>query len=439
MKRLLNGLLLVLLLFPVLVKADMAAPGTLPYEAIVSKDGGADYYDHSIEYTKVGHLDKDTVIVIEAQYERIDKNLTYLYFCTTDTNNDCHYIKSTDIIPKKEGLVSPKTEHVSKLKEPVEFMVAVDEVEIREGPSLAYKVVGTLKKGYIGKYSYYYEADIYVEENGMKGWINVLGHTIVSKVTGAITATTVSTKCGDIPANTVLTDVWKASNWDQVSLIRYNNCEDFVETTFSSSIFLINFTHESSTKDSTTKLYADPDLKNVITFIPEGEKYTFLACYRICYCTPQYVEYNGTRGWLMSDEEMDKCNKMVAESSSNPAQESQESQKTDPVVTTPTEESTTNPFSDPKEDVVGDVAPNEETQDEDNTTETKKISTRDIIIMCCIGGIALAVVAIVTIVLVNKGKKKVEVASVETPPVTEETPTEPIVEETPEVNQEENK
>ena len=60
-------LLMLIAILPVIVKADMAAPGLLDYEAIVVKEGGADYYEWKgidAGYVKVGHLDKDTVITV---------------------------------------------------------------------------------------------------------------------------------------------------------------------------------------------------------------------------------------------------------------------------------------------------------------------------------------------------------------------------------------
>ena len=164
MKKVLNGMLLVLiLLFPIMVKADMSAPSILEYEVIVVKEGGADYYVwKDKKYVKAGHLDKDTEIYIRE--EETSNNVTYLFFYldqvepyTFSSAYEGYYVKATDVMPKEE-VVTPDSnpDYIRKLEKPITFKVWADEVPVREGPSNGYKTVGTLKKGYIGKYSYYY-------------------------------------------------------------------------------------------------------------------------------------------------------------------------------------------------------------------------------------------------------------------------------------------
>ena len=362
MKKILKAFLLTTLFVPTIVNADMSAPTTITYTGEVVKEEGIDCYDYDVnngfKMVKQGHLDKGTKI--ETYYEIKVDGIKYV----DTTIEECSYIKSSDIVPIG-GAVKTTAEGVEKLDKPTEFMVIVDEVEVREGPSGSYKVVGTLKKGYKGTYSYYISSNIYVEEDGLKGWVNMLDKQVLTKGTDLITTYDVDTECGLIPASTIITNVWYATAWDGEALIKYNGKECYVPAFHSEMFYSFYDKAYTYTATESFKLYEKTDGKTVVAEVPKGATVKTLAKIGgVSYGAPEYVEYNGVKGWNISSNV-----------------------ENEPV---PTE----------------DIAPTPELVEE---KKSNSLDTMTIIIICCIVAVTSALTAIVTIVLVNKKKKNVEV------------------------------
>lgn len=432
MKKLLKILLLIVLIIPVIAKADMGAPEIIQYTAIVVKEGGVDYYSYSEGGLKVGgHLDKDTTVNV--QFESIRDGETYLYSCKDD--NNCFFVKSTDVLPKEEGLVSPDQNPVYKLSEPNEFLVVVDEVDVREGPSAAYKSLGTLKKGYKGTYKYQLSSHIYVEENGLKGWVEMIDKQVLTKSkTKYIAKYNLKTECGTIPENTIVDSPWTTTMWDGVSIISYHGCDTYVNTFKSSALYSLT---DDSTQETfaTGKIYETARMEKTLTTVPEGATITLLASYDgVGGPSTRYVEYNGVKGWFIEDKYYDDIKANL------PANEPIEEKTSDPPVEIPKETPTEQPTETPTEQ------PTETTGEtkKDDSKESKGLDTLTIVLMCVIGALAIALAAVITIVLVNKKKKaKPEAVAEEAVPTVEATPvvtpTETPVEAPAEEVKEENK
>jgi hypothetical protein len=266
-----------------------------------------------------------------------------------------------------------------------------------------------------------------------------MGKTVLTKSLGAITVNEVKTnKCGVIPKNTELTEVWEASMWDGVSLVIYNGCEEFISTFKSSEIFIYSIPAEIVTSGKTT--FTDvADGKT--TELPSGTKATLIAQYggTISGGETLYVNYNNVKGWLKTTEESSY------EYVNGYPSEAEWVNDTDPVSDDNPDEAPVS-SSDDNPDTTGDVAPPDPKPDQDQKEETKDNKSKGfnklaIIIMCCIGAFAVAIAAVVTIILVNVGKKNKKAPAPapavvpepeKTEPVNEEVEEEPALEEKPE-------
>ena len=383
MKKLLSVLLAVLLIIPVTANADMGAPGITSYTGEVIKEDGIDYYTYGeSSLVKSGHYDKGTKLT--ANYELKHDGVAYLSVCEVENKDKCNYIKSADILPEG-GKVSP--DKGRKLDKASEYLVIADEVEVREGPSESYKVVGTLKKGDKGSYQYIMDANIYIEKGDVKGWVYAIEKRVFVKGADRIAVVEKDTDCGKIPANTVLTGLWDGLAWDGVSLVNYNGKECMVITFKSEELYEFRSEPYNSTTTKNGKLYETGELKKVIAEVPKGSAISYLASGEY-WSERDYVEYNGTKGWYVEDEE---------------------EKPTPTPTTTPEPTSTPEPTHEP---TTGDVAP---TTDPEviSPNKSNEMDTMTIIIMCCIGAIAIALTALVTIILLNKKRKDLDKIDVE--------------------------
>ena len=170
MKRIKKLFVLLLLVIPFGVNADMGAPEIKPYDMVVTNPDGVDYYDSINLSTVSGHLDKDTVITID--YEN-DNSYSFSY-------NDTHgYLKDVDNLVLVKDTFDPEKETLPesyKLAKKEKAIVYADEgIDIQTGPAKIYKKVGHLKKGTVVEYKYIATSTyIYVETNNGKGWIRIL-------------------------------------------------------------------------------------------------------------------------------------------------------------------------------------------------------------------------------------------------------------------------
>lgn len=417
MKKLLKVLLLIVLIIPVIAKADMGAPEIIEYEAVVVKEGGVDYYWYEgNEYQVSGHLDKETKVRVF--FDSINDGITYLYACKND-DEPCFYVKAIDVLPQ-EGPVSPEQSQVHKLSEPNEFWVVVDEVEVREGPSAAYKSVGTLKKGYKGKYRYILSSHIYVEEDGLKGWVEMINKQVLTKShSNYIVKYNLKTECGTIPENTIVESPWAATAWDGVSLIKYKDCETYVNTFKSSVLYSIRYDYYQEIVVGTGKIYETARMEKSLATVPEKSTIVYLSSGDVGGPTTRYVEYNGVKGWFIEDQYYEEAKANL------PANEPIEEKPSEIPVEVPTEQPT-----EPIE-TTGETK-------KDDSKESKGLDTLTIVLMCVIGALAIALAAVITIVLVNKKKKaKPEAVAEEAVPNEEPTPVETPVETTTETPVEE--
>ena len=170
-------LLIGILLLPSIVKADMSAPIVIKYKAIVNNVNGVPEYKMSGEdYIKTGKtVEYGTVFTIydeERDYVCIDAE------CET-------YAKISDLVTAEKEYKIKEESIGEKVK-----LTTIKKVDIKSGPANLYKTISTVKSGttlngnviikiddsdYIEEFNPWY----YVEYNGVKGFVNSYGGTMI--------------------------------------------------------------------------------------------------------------------------------------------------------------------------------------------------------------------------------------------------------------------
>lgn len=397
MKKIFSLIVALLLFVPIFAKADLGAPEIRKYEAIVVKDGGVDYYKYNSKgkMELAGHLEKDTKIIIV--YEMYQNGTTYLEFQRDESDyGSLTYVKLGDVVPADKE-VTNKSEGVGKLEKSVDIIVnAKDGVPVRKGPSESYEVVGTLENGTKGLYKYYIEdsAYIYVDINGISGWVNVENGAILENYGDYVVSVPIKLSCGTVPVGTVLKDVFFTDIWTGKSLIKYNDCEELWDSFKKPNLIKLNKVkyvellknaelYDKPKGKSSEKLEKGTVLK-VLSDTFYGEDFDEQVGNEGAYNFYVFVEYKGNQYWLKEDCEEDELFKEVEKPADEPEEE---------------------PEEDPKEDEEDKPSKKKKDKDDDED-EDEMLDSRTIVIICVVAGVAFALGALMTIILVNKRKKQ---------------------------------
>lgn len=182
MKKFIISFILLLVCFPNVVFADMAAPSFQEYEAIVAQDS-VDVYSDRSNFRKVNTLEKGTKVKV--RYEEYIEGKTYAgiyYKFPNEEYEDYYYIKISDLMLadakfdlKNAYKISDENSNTS-----IHGYVYGDDVYLYNGPSKIYsKVSGeAIPKGTKLDYEYYDGYDegsgvlwAYTTYNGKSGWV----------------------------------------------------------------------------------------------------------------------------------------------------------------------------------------------------------------------------------------------------------------------------
>ena len=177
-------LLIGILLLPSMVKADMASPTVITYKAIVNNPNGIPEYKLSGDkYEKTGKTVKYGTVYVISGDEYIDE-----YICADD---DCKtYVRFTDLTTADKEYKINKENIGDEYK-----LTTIKKVDIKSGPANLYETISTLEPGtvlkgheiinitdildpvleYIPSLNPWY----YVEYNGVKGFVNSYGGTMM--------------------------------------------------------------------------------------------------------------------------------------------------------------------------------------------------------------------------------------------------------------------
>ncbi|MBR1817770.1 MAG: hypothetical protein IJ772_02870 [Bacilli bacterium] len=375
MKKILKSLILLILICPLFVKADMGAPQVRQYEIVVIKEGGIDYYQDP-DYQKVaGHLNKEETAKVVMEYNDITN---------IEIENKYYYIKREGVIAK-ESEVTPSS---SGVKKQVKIKSAIvnnkNGVEVKKGPASMYEIIGTIPYNTELTWQYYIDnegmTDIYIEKDGLKGWVNILqAQVLIENDNTYLITSDINTECGIIPANKALRATYKTDMWSGKTFFNYKNCTIEKETRGTEIAFIPEQLPTNKTFVDTT-IYENKDFSGkVIATIPKNEEFIEIAYvsdreYRYATLFIKYQEYYG---WIKVGEEgFDSTDKRV--SSEEVIKELILEEK--------------------EEETIKETPVQEEKKEEPNTKDT--------IIMAVIAGFGLAIASLGLIILVNNKKKK---------------------------------
>ena len=387
-------ILLIVLLMPLTVNADMGSPMIRPYEMVVVAVEGIDYYDW--DGNAVGHLDKDAKFTVEYEFNggysfkfSGDDSKSFKISSLTGAMLVTKELKPEEAIKnKKNGSLVEKTSKNNNA-----LVYAEDGVDVRKGPSTVYDKVGHLAKGTKLKYLYTLSGGgithIYVDSSGVKGWIDILDAKVLLETTNEyITSRDISLSCTIVPKNTILSGKYVTDQWTHKVLIEYGKCSDLYNYFRGSAGLLQIYESYYVAKDS-LDVYENPDnAGDKLATISTNTKFKVLASDVSNGDGPfnYYVSYGGKAGWIRTS--WDKIAYV----------------NNDDVV-----------VEDSNDD---EVEENDITDSTDTVEVTEKMSPLDMTIIYIIAGAAISLSALVTIILINRKRKKKEMVSQE--PVTED-------------------
>jgi len=377
MKKIFNVLMGVLLFLPFVVKADLGMPYIDSYEAVVITDD-AQYYDFDgYSMKKEGTIPKDSKI--EVQYEMEEDKEVYLGAVYKNNNI---YIKAKDVAPLNEEVDYKKYAVENKYK----FKVYESNgVEVRKGPSVVYDSIGTLKEGTVGtvKGEMPESVYIYVETDDLSGWISTQDAAVFTNDRSFVVVQDLKTSCGTIPAYTEFNRPWVSDVWSDKMEIEYKGCKDTIKWFKRDELLQVSYETYTKTK-ADIEVYEKIDGKKVAFEIPAKTEINFLGTYydnngKVYF----YVLYNGKKGWVKeSDREIFGDFYVGDDISEEEPEDEDEPEDTD------------------KKD--------KKKHDDDDDEDEEKMDSKTIVLICVIGGVAFALGALVSIVLVNKKNKKKE-------------------------------
>lgn len=408
--------LLAIISLQLTVLADMGAPEIEPYKASVSNVNGANYYNGE---EVVGKLEYGTVIDVAYEYMEGEENELKASFASVENEFQYYTINVSDIIVLEE---TGKIEYDKESKISM-IIIAEDGVEISKGPAYAYEKTGvTIPKG--TEITGYRTTNmggaspwLYVTYEGTSGWVCELNGAIGYKTseyetvklltprkTSIYKDTSYKTVVEVIPANTILTDFLYLDDWSQAFYVTYEGVSGYL----SNGNCAVNYPWlENDSKTFTyelnypAKLYKEGNAASevLIENIPEGTELEYAFGEDIRFAGWIYTTYNNISGWVYYLED--------GTDYENYLQDAVYPENTDvPVVDNEKETSKdTNDENVTENEVVenGNIVKNEAV--EENEPPTTSFSGTQIVILCIMFAIIIAVTSFVTIALVNRKKK----------------------------------
>lgn len=384
MKKINYLVIVFICLFIVNVKADMGPPMIVEHDVMVTNKNGAQCYDYDGK-----KMDKVIPYGTTLQvYQEISGN----YIDVQDTKGEyvCQ-VKYSDVSAKTQSF-DLKNENVYKMEPKKVIILANGGLNLRKGPSVTYSKILTIPQYTVVTVSYqagnYW---YYTTYNGKSGWITAMNGYVGFEGE----ATLINYKkidiydnkgkvIGTIPANTEITNYLSVNNGlgkEYGYYVIYNNIKGYI----------YNNVYYKVDSPGKIKLKEDYDVTDdngkLIKKITAGQELEY-TMFDDSYGFDFYVPEKNTNIVLMGDqfEYIKKANTLVKKTGY--LGEGLYGEKKEGTDVTPTPNTTEPEIDEPKEE------------------NNNSLTTKDIIIICLLGGIFLALTALVIIKLVNSKKNK---------------------------------
>ena len=302
MKKLLSIFLLTILFVPIMVNADVAAPDSTQYKAVVINPDGIDYYDLKNRYAGSLYYEEEFMIMSE---------FNNAYYIKVDGEQEEYKIKSLAGVMKVKDSVNPSDLKEFIDKEDGKIIINVSPgMYMLKGPSDTYSKIenGFIEKGKEVNYSYIIEDSgyVYAEYNGVKGWINILDERVLFKDdTNYIFKEDYDMECAVVPSNTILKAKYTTDYWDGETLFEYNGCGKLIDVFDTDEILDMDEDEAIASEKLVIYEYYNEE-GNLLGTIPKGKTFKVYA-YGISDededYDDAYVEYNGIKGWVYAHED----------------------------------------------------------------------------------------------------------------------------------------
>lgn len=292
MKKLL--VLLSLCFMPMMVKADMAAPVIKGYEIeVVNPDGVATYKNECDSDYSNCKLVKNGLLVygdVCSVYSEEEINNEIYVYAECPTYNKNYMFKLSDVTILHQNFTLNDS-GVEKLYPKVTEEVLADEINVHTGPAKGFEVIGTLKKGTVVEfiYTYYGSGWYYVEVNGLKGWVCELDGNIGRKLLGKMITTQDAElvdyngkKVATIPRDTIFESYYRMDDWSKRYYVTYNGVSGYLENEmlagkYEKSLYIIRdlklFNTYLDAKDYLDTRWSDDEetIDRSVATVPSGE------------------------------------------------------------------------------------------------------------------------------------------------------------------------
>lgn len=404
MKRIIRVLLLLILLIPLSVKADMGSPMVAPYEVVPASENGAPYYDYDydeeteeIVYYEVGMIPAESKVKVSFEME--DDGIIYGAFEMAEAY---YYINLNDFM-KIDTTYKIDTEWYDSKVNYKGIILSSEGAEMKKGPSIMYNGIGTtIPVGAEVQVTVEHGEEspswVYVTYNGKKGWISILNgavglegddHEYIEFYKEIDVYEDLNDenlkRIGSINGYEKIYNFYELDAWSFGYYVEHNGLKGYISDSYRiyeySEPYEFQFETEVAIRENPNKG------AKVLARIPKMEKvkgFKFVETNDEPYWW-YYVEYNGVSGW-------------VPEENIYYGEEEPEIDPEGPAINPDRTTTTTKK-----------VDKGNKKEDKDNE---KSFSATEVVILCVGTAFVVAATAIVTILLVNK-KKKTKV--VETP------------------------
>ena len=387
MKRIIGLIILIIVLIPATVNADMGAPITEPYEMLVIAPDGIDCYDYNGKVN--GHLDYNSKFKVKYEYDMDDNSGRVYYIETSEDDNTDRELKSLDgavLITKELNPATIKSMNIEKTSGKA-LVYAKNGVDLLKGPAPVYDKIAHINNGTILNYTYTVGEDavvyVYVNYNGKSGWVSILKRQVLLESEEPyIFRTDYTTSCGKILKGTIIKSSYTTDTWSGEHLFKYNGCEELIPTFRSDDVLIIGGSKETAYKS--LKVYEYPEKEGkLITTIPANAEFNLYASSFSYgeYEDDGYVEYDGKRGWIHEKDD------------------SYGSEKYEKVEFEYDFEEDEIPSKDKEQPTTG----GEESEEQNEESTSKKPD--DYVLTYVIIGTSVGLVAIIIIILANRNKK----------------------------------
>ena len=387
MKKLKIFVFVTICLFVFNVKADMGPPSIPQHDVIVTIKDGAQCYERSD-----GKFTKTKVVIPYNTTLSVYSDIEGSYIYVNSSKNeeyDC-YVRYSDVSSKTQKFDMDNKENVTKITPVKAIVLAKGGLNLRKGPSVTYSKIITVPQYSVVTLSY--ESGTYwyyATYNNQSGWITSMDNYIgidENKVLYSPEKINIydsnNKVIGKIPANTEITNYLCVTKGQYYVI--YNGIKGYITD-------IVYYKVDSPGKIKLLKDYdikEDGKLKKKITanqeleytmvydnafYVPE-KKYVFqLTDDDFEYITIANISVKKT-GYIGEGLYGEKKGEYKIEGDPTPVPSNEEN--------------------------------NQDNKKQEDKKDDNKLSTKDIIIICLLGGIFLALIAIVIIKLANNKNKK---------------------------------